>query len=34
MPTHGEELIERCKQHVIETMRTLPEMRPLTVLVR
>jgi len=25
MPTHGEELIERCKRHVIETMRTLPE---------
>jgi hypothetical protein len=25
MTTQGEELIDRCKQHVIETLRTLPE---------
>jgi hypothetical protein len=28
MTTHGEELIERCKQHVLETLRTLPECAP------
>ncbi|HXH48093.1 MAG TPA: hypothetical protein VNM47_01855 [Terriglobia bacterium] len=28
MTTHGEELIDRCKQHVIATMRTLAECVP------
>lgn len=28
MPAQGEELIERCKQHVISTLRTLPECAP------
>jgi len=28
MPAQGEELIERCKQHVIATLRTLPECAP------
>ena len=28
MPIHGEELIERCKEHVIATLRTLPECAP------
>jgi len=28
MPAQGEELIERCKQHLISTLRTLPECAP------
>ncbi len=28
MPTHGEELIDRCKEHLIATLRTLPECAP------
>ena len=28
MTTHGEELIQRCKQHLIETMHSLPECAP------
>ena len=28
MPAQGEEFIERCKQHVISTLSTLPECAP------
>ena len=28
MVTQGEELIERCKQHIIQTLQNLPECAP------